>query len=186
MPTQKTGREERAQPFGSSFYMFFPPPGPAVCKLGQPGVLFVPPEVLTPVLGPFFLLFLRAFPFLVFQLLPFWTPVSYSNYPTFPQALLGWQKNCKLSLTVQCEHECNLACLSAPICKEGGRLKSIHDIKVEGHVLFGGNFQDLKPGRQPLKGPRENCSKGGEGRSQVVWKFLNIGQVVWTLKAFFM
>ena len=31
-------RRERApplpQPFGSSFYMFFPPPGPALCKLG--------------------------------------------------------------------------------------------------------------------------------------------------------
>ena len=27
-------------------------PGPVRCKLGQPGVLFVLPEVLTPVLGP--------------------------------------------------------------------------------------------------------------------------------------
>ena len=26
------GRER--EPFGSSFYMFFPPPGPALCKLG--------------------------------------------------------------------------------------------------------------------------------------------------------
>ena len=41
-------------------------PGPVLCKLGQPGVLFVLPEVLTPVLGPSFVLFLRAFPFLVF------------------------------------------------------------------------------------------------------------------------
>ena len=47
-------------------FMFFPSPGPALCKLGQPGVLFVPPEVLTQVLGPSFVLFLRAFPFLVF------------------------------------------------------------------------------------------------------------------------
>ena len=41
-------------------------PGPVRCKLGQPGVLFVLPEVLTPVLGPSFVPFLRAFPFLVF------------------------------------------------------------------------------------------------------------------------
>ena len=53
MPTQKTRREERdrdreyarsgererererdPRPFGSSFYMFFPLPGPALCKLG--------------------------------------------------------------------------------------------------------------------------------------------------------
>ena len=27
------GERERAR-FGSSFYMFFPPPGPALCKLG--------------------------------------------------------------------------------------------------------------------------------------------------------
>ena len=41
-------------------------PGPVLCKLGQPGVLFVLPEVLTLVLGPSFVLFLQAFPFLVF------------------------------------------------------------------------------------------------------------------------
>ena len=41
-------------------------PGPVLCKLGQPGVLFVLPEVLTPVLGPSVVLFSRAFPFLVF------------------------------------------------------------------------------------------------------------------------
>ena len=70
MLIQKMRREEReresAQPFGSSFYMFSPPPGPAVWKLGQPGVLFVLPEVPTLVLGPSFLLFSQAFPFLVF------------------------------------------------------------------------------------------------------------------------
>ena len=32
----------------------FPPSGPALCEVGQPGVLFVLPEVLTPVLGPSF------------------------------------------------------------------------------------------------------------------------------------
>ena len=41
-------------------------PGPALCKLGQPGVLFVLPEVLTLVLGPSFVLFSWAFPFFVF------------------------------------------------------------------------------------------------------------------------
>ena len=40
-------------------------PEPVLCKLGQPGVLFVLPEVLTPVLGPSFVLFLGAFLFLV-------------------------------------------------------------------------------------------------------------------------
>ena len=80
------GRDPR--PFGSSlyiyicFFFFFPPPGPVLCKLGQPGALFVLPEVLTLVLGPSFVLFLQASPFLVFQPPPFWTPVSYSNYLT--------------------------------------------------------------------------------------------------------
>ena len=45
-------------------------------------MLFVLPEVLTLVLGPSFVLFLWAFPFLVFKPLPFWTPVTYSNYLT--------------------------------------------------------------------------------------------------------
>ena len=85
MPTQKMQREKRErenehacmwgggeretpQPCGSSFYVFFffPAPGPALYKLGLPGVLFVLPEVLTLVVGPSFVLFSRAFPFLVF------------------------------------------------------------------------------------------------------------------------
>ena len=41
-------------------------PGHVLCKLGQPGVLFVLPEVFTLVLGPSFVLFSQAFPFLVF------------------------------------------------------------------------------------------------------------------------
>ena len=40
-------------------------PGPVLCKLGQPGVLFILPEVVTLVLGPSFFPFSRAFPFLV-------------------------------------------------------------------------------------------------------------------------
>ena len=43
-------------------FICFSVPGPVLCKLGQPGVLFVLPEVLTLVLGPSFVLFLRAFP----------------------------------------------------------------------------------------------------------------------------
>ena len=60
-----TRRGDR-ESFGSSFYMLFPPSGPALCKLGQPGVLFVLPEVFTPVLRPSFVLFSRAFLFPVF------------------------------------------------------------------------------------------------------------------------
>ena len=63
--TERERERERAS-FGSSFYVFFFAPGPVLCKLGQPGVLFVFPEVLTPVLGLSFVLFSRAFPLLVF------------------------------------------------------------------------------------------------------------------------
>ena len=35
MPT--VGRERERKHFGSSFYTFFPPPGPALCKLGLAG-----------------------------------------------------------------------------------------------------------------------------------------------------
>ena len=47
-------------------FLCFSLPGPALWKLGCPGVLFVLPEVLTPVLGPSFVLFSWAFPFFVF------------------------------------------------------------------------------------------------------------------------
>ena len=60
------GRERPPGPLVPLFTCFFSPPGPALCKLGQQGVLFVLPEVLTPVLRPSFVLFSRAFPFLVF------------------------------------------------------------------------------------------------------------------------
>ena len=60
-------RRREREPFGSSFYMFFFfLPGPTLCKLGQPGVLFVLPEVPILVLRPFFVLFSWAFPFQVF------------------------------------------------------------------------------------------------------------------------
>ena len=64
MLTQKAWREERdPRPFGSS-YAFSARSGPALCKLGYPGVLFVLPEVLIPVLRTSFVLFSWTFPFL--------------------------------------------------------------------------------------------------------------------------
>ena len=57
-------------------------PGPVLCKLGQPGVLFVLPEVLTLVLGPSFVSFSRAFSFLFLQPPPFWAPFPCSTYLT--------------------------------------------------------------------------------------------------------
>ena len=64
--------EEKRGPwlnFGSCFYMIFSSLSePALCKLGYPGGLFVLPEVLSMVLGPSFILFLWAFPFLSFSL----------------------------------------------------------------------------------------------------------------------
>ena len=122
MLTQKTRRGERERETESKserehkketpaplapFYMYiFSPPGPALCKLGQPGVLLVLPEVLTLALGPPFVLFLWAFPFRVFQPLPFWTPFSYSNYLTFPPQEMGgsilWEQGFKVSLATSC------------------------------------------------------------------------------------
>ena len=61
------GRErERVTRAVAPLFICFSVPGPVLCKLGQPGVLFVLPEVLTPVLEPFFVLFSWAFPFQVF------------------------------------------------------------------------------------------------------------------------
>ena len=45
-------------------FICFSLPGPVLCRLGQPGVLLVFPEVLTLVLGPSFVSFPWAFPFL--------------------------------------------------------------------------------------------------------------------------
>ena len=47
-PKRHEGKRSTLLNFGSSFYVFFPPPPePALCKLGHPGGLFVLPEVLT-------------------------------------------------------------------------------------------------------------------------------------------
>ena len=51
-------REKRAL---APLCICFSVPGPVLCKLAQPGVLFVLPEVLTQVLGPSFVLFSSAF-----------------------------------------------------------------------------------------------------------------------------
>ena len=61
---QRAGERERELALAPLF-ICFSRPGPVRCKLGQPGVLFVLPEVLTLVLGPSFVLFSWAFPFLV-------------------------------------------------------------------------------------------------------------------------
>ena len=46
-------RRERASELAlAPLFICLSLPGPVLCKLGQPGVLFVLPEVLTPVLGP--------------------------------------------------------------------------------------------------------------------------------------
>ena len=58
---QERGKERALAPL---FVCFFPLG--LLCKLGQPGALFVLPEVLTPVLRPSFVVFSRAFPFQVF------------------------------------------------------------------------------------------------------------------------
>ena len=57
-PVRRRERELALAPL-----FMFSLPGPVLCKLGQPGVLFVLPEVLTLVLEPSCVLF---FPFLVF------------------------------------------------------------------------------------------------------------------------
>ena len=65
--TQKKHRVERRSlrlNFGSSFDVLSLPAEPAGGKLGQPGGLLVSAEVLTPVLGPFFVPFSRAFLYL--------------------------------------------------------------------------------------------------------------------------
>ena len=64
---ERERERERAHALAlAPLFICFPLPGPVLCKLGQPGVLFVLPEVLTLVLGPSIVLFLRVFPFLVF------------------------------------------------------------------------------------------------------------------------
>ena len=66
---ERERESKRARELALAPLFICPPPapaGPVLCKLGQPGVLFVLPEVLTPVFGPSFVLFSRAFLFLVF------------------------------------------------------------------------------------------------------------------------
>ena len=78
----KRREEKHPAQFWLLFLCFFllPLSLPSVNWLSRRAVIL--PEVLTPVLRPSFVLFLWAFPFFVFQPLPFWTPFSYSNYLT--------------------------------------------------------------------------------------------------------
>ena len=111
VPQHAGDREREREPFGSSFYMFFSSPGPALCKLGLVRSAILP-EVLTSVLGPssdLALFYFRGlFSSLSFQFSsvtqscltlcdpmnrstpglpvhsppPFWTPLPYFNYLT--------------------------------------------------------------------------------------------------------
>ena len=56
---QRAGERER-ELASAPLFICFSLPGPVLCKLGQPGVLFVLPEVLTLVLGSSFILFFQA------------------------------------------------------------------------------------------------------------------------------
>ena len=80
---QHVGERERELALALLFICLFLP-GPVLCKLGQPGVLFILPEVITLVLGPSFFPFSRAFPFLVWWPPSFWTPFPCSTYLTIP------------------------------------------------------------------------------------------------------
>ena len=60
------GEKEREKALWLLLLCFFLPLGLPRAHWAQPGGLFVLPEVSTPVLGPPFVLFSRAFAFLVF------------------------------------------------------------------------------------------------------------------------
>ena len=76
-------KESQGSILGPLFKCFFSSPGPALCKLGQPGVLFIYlRSSLRSLYLPLFY-FHRLFPFFVFKSPLFWTPFSYSNYLTF-------------------------------------------------------------------------------------------------------
>ena len=64
--TEEREREREREIALAPRFICFSLPGPVLCKLGQPGVLFVLPEVPIPVLRPSYILYSRAFPFLVF------------------------------------------------------------------------------------------------------------------------
>ena len=56
MLTQRHEEERERELALAPLFICFSLPGPVLCKLGQAGVLFVLPEVLTLVLGVFFML----------------------------------------------------------------------------------------------------------------------------------
>ena len=63
---ERPSTQERERELVWLLFVYVSLPGPVLCKLGQPGVLFILPEVLSLVLRPSFVLFSQAFPFLVF------------------------------------------------------------------------------------------------------------------------
>ena len=67
-------------------YAFSLPPEPAVCKLGQPGELFVSPEVLTPVGGFSFVPFSVSFSFLCLLAID----ILDSFFPILTNKVIGW------------------------------------------------------------------------------------------------
>ena len=78
--------KERAQSFlASSFYMFCLLPLSLLCANWASQEGRVSREVLTPVHRFSFVSFSWALSFLCFSSPPFWTPFSYSNYPTKPK-----------------------------------------------------------------------------------------------------
>ena len=81
MRVRKRERRERDPgPLAPLFVCFFLPL--SLPYVNWAGVLFVPPEVLTQVLDLPLFYFRGLFPSLSFSHLLFWSPVSYSNYPT--------------------------------------------------------------------------------------------------------
>ena len=134
----KTQREERERGAPSLWLLFlyvpFPTPGLLFVNWASQECCFLC-EVLTPVLGPSFVLFSRAFPFLVFQPPPFWTPLSYSKRLArlwdgfleslrFPAALL---ETGKLVITLQ------LAETQLPPCT---CMPAIRKVNIAQHLIL--------------------------------------------------
>ena len=59
-------------------------------------------------------------------------------------------------------------------------LKNIHNLKVDSYVFFQWEFLDLWAWETASQVTLRELCWGGKGRSQVIYKFCNKGQVVWT------
>ena len=71
MVVAKRQRREKLPARFWLLFLCFSPPRASLCKMGQAGVLFVSPEVLTLVLRPSFVLFLGLSPSFSFSHNPF-------------------------------------------------------------------------------------------------------------------